>query len=126
MIPGTDALASLPPAHLVGAGGAVGAVCRYGVGEYVDVEGVPLSTFAVNVLGTFALGLVTFLGAGDSVVLFVGTGVCGAFTTFSSFSYETVRLYETGERARAVAYASGTLLAAGLALALAWGVSILV
>jgi CrcB protein len=74
----------------------------------------------VNVVGSFALALVTFLGASSEVALLVGTGACGSFTTFSSFSFETVRLWETGERARAAVNAAGNLAAAGLAIGAAW------
>lgn len=77
---------------LVGLGGAFGASARYGVGVVVRSETrIPLSTLVVNVFGSFVLGLVAF-GAGESSQAFalVGTGACGAFTTFSSFSFETV------------------------------------
>ncbi|MFW6458562.1 MAG: fluoride efflux transporter FluC [Halodesulfurarchaeum sp.] len=50
----------------------------------------------MNTAGSFLLGLVTFLGMGNDLVLFFGTDVAGPFTTFSSFSVETVRLWEPG------------------------------
>ncbi|PSP77130.1 chromosome condensation protein CrcB [Halobacteriales archaeon QS_1_68_20] len=108
------------PAHLVGAGGALGALLRHLVAEFVDREAFPLGTVAVNVLGTFALGLVTFAGAGEGTLLLVGIGACGSFTTFSSFSVDAVRLWEDGERTKAIGYAVGTLVAAGVALGAAW------
>lgn len=98
----------------------LGAVLRYLVGEYVDVEGFPLGTLTVNVAGSFVLGLVTFLGAGEDVLLFVGTGACGSFTTFSSFSFDTVRLWETGGRVRSIVYATVNLVGALAAIGLAW------
>jgi len=107
------------PAYLVGAGGVLGALARTLVGEYVVLDGVPASTFAVNVLGTFLLAALTLSHAGNDLALFLGTGFCGSFTTFSSFSVETVRLWETGEYGRAAANALGTLAAAGVAVALA-------
>ena len=116
-------MVTVDPAQLVGAGGVVGALLRHAVTRRIDVEQFPTGVFAVNVLGSFALGLVTFAGAGNDVALFVGTGACGSFTTFSSFSFETVRLWETGARTRAVLHAGGTLVAAGVALSLAWGVA---
>ncbi len=119
-------MVSIDPAQLVGTGGAVGALLRHYVGRLVDVEEFPVSTFSVNVIGSFVLGLVTFLGAlhviDGNVALFVGTGACGSFTTFSSFSFETVRLWETGERLRATVNAGGNLVGAGVAIGLAWGV----
>lgn len=114
------------PAHLVGVGGALGAVARYLVGLLVESTGhgegaFPVATFTVNVLGTFLLGVLTFSAADSDVMLLLGVGACGAFTTFSSFSFDVVRAWETGHRRMAVGYAVGTLLAAGTALGAAWG-----
>lgn len=111
-------MVALDPALVVGAGGAIGAVVRHLVGAAVDGESFPVGTLAVNVGGSFVLALVTFGGLEGKAALLLGTGVCGSFTTFSSFSFETVRLYETGERVRAAANALGTLLACLLAVAL--------
>ena len=108
------------PAHIVGAGGAIGALLRHFVSKAVDVETYPLGTFTVNVLGTFVLGVLTFAGMDNELVLFVGVGAMGSFTTFSSFAFETVRLWETGERLRSATHAIGTLVASGIALGLAW------
>ena len=107
------------PTYLVGIGGAIGAVCRYLVGEAVPESVVPLGTLSVNVLGSFVLAFVTFVGAGDDVLLLVGTGACGSFTTFSSFSVATVELWEEGNRELSVAYAAANLLGALLAIGLA-------
>lgn len=106
-------------AYLVGTGGAIGAVLRYLVGQFVARQEFPLATLTVNVLGTFLLGFVTFSGASDGVLLFVGTGVCGSFTTYSSFSFETVRLWEGGHRTRAVLNAAVNLVLCLAALAAA-------
>ena len=108
------ALAGVAPAVLVGLGGAVGAVLRHVVGVALDSDRFPYGTLAVNVAGSAVLAGVTLAGAGEPVLLLVGTGVCGAFTTFSSFAFETVRMWETGARWRAALNA-----AANLALALA-------
>ncbi|MFB6178127.1 MAG: fluoride efflux transporter CrcB [Halorientalis sp.] len=116
-------MVSLDPAHIVGTGGAIGALLRTFVSQRVDIEEFPSGTFAVNIIGSFALGLVTFLNLGNSTALLLGTGACGSFTTFSSFSFETVRLWETGERLRATVNALGNLAGAGIAIALAWGVA---
>jgi fluoride exporter len=116
----------IEPAHLVGTGGAIGALLRHGLSVRVAREDFPLGTLSVNVIGSFLLGLLTFAGIGGDPLLFLGTGLCGSFTTFSSFSVDTVRLYETGKRRRAVANALGNLLGAGLALGLAWALVALV
>jgi CrcB protein len=110
------------PAQFVGVGGALGALCRYGVGQRIDTERVPVSTFTVNVVGSFLLGLVAFSGADESVLLFTGVGFCGAFTTFSSFAVGTVQLWENGHTRLAAAYALGTVVASTLAVAAAWAV----
>ncbi|MFC7130770.1 fluoride efflux transporter CrcB [Haloferax chudinovii] len=119
-------MVELDPAHIVGTGGALGALLRTFVSQQVDIEEFPLGTITVNVIGSFALGLFTFVSLNNSLMLLLGTGACGSFTTFSSFSFETVRLWETGERSRATVNAVGNLIGAGLALGLAWGVAQLV
>ncbi|MFD1565537.1 fluoride efflux transporter CrcB [Haloarchaeobius amylolyticus] len=114
------------PAHVVGTGGAIGAILRYWVGQRVSSRvpnsQFPLSTFVVNVVGSFVLGFVVLAGAGESTLQLVGTGICGSFTTFSSFSVETVRLYERGDRGRAVGNAVANLVCSLAAIGLAWGV----
>ena len=101
------------PAYLVGTGGAIGAVLRYLLANLVvrfgDPTPLPLSTLIVN-----------FGGFGDETMLFVGVGVCGAFTTYSSFSVQTVRLWEDGRPGYAVGNALGNLALSGLAVGLAW------
>ena len=108
------------PTALVGVGGALGAVLRYAVQSRLPSETFPTGTLAVNVIGSFVLTLVTVAGSGDTTVLLVGVGACGAFTTFSSFSFETVRLVETGHRWQATAYAAGSLVCSLVAAGLAW------
>jgi CrcB protein len=111
----------LEPAHLVGTGGALGALLRQYVSSRVDGSELPLGTGIVNIGGTFLLGFVTFLGMESEWLLLLGTGVAGSFTTFASFSVETIRLWDTGERFRAVGNAVGTFVGAILALGVAWG-----
>lgn len=111
------------PAYLVGAGASVGALLRYATNQYVGVatagRSFPYGTFTVNVIGSFVLGLVTFLGADQTVLLAVGTGACGSYTTFSSFSVDTVQLWEGGYRLLATWYAAANLLGslAGIGIA---------
>lgn len=108
-------------ALLVVAGGAVGAPARYLVDLFVQSRhrfGLPLGTLAANVAGSFLLGLLASLSAhGDLaswVLTLAGTGFCGALTTFSTFSFETLRLVESG-RARAAVGNVVLSLGAGLA-----------
>jgi CrcB protein len=109
-----------PGFALVGLGGAAGAVLRYAVGEVVPAGRYRLGTVTVNVVGTFVLGVLSLLSVGDGAALALGTGACGAFTTFSSFSVDAVELWEQEGAWTAGGYAAGTLLAAAVALGLAW------
>lgn len=104
---------------LVGVGGAIGAVCRYLVGIAIGAGEFPIETLTVNVVGSFTIALVTFAGAGRDMVLIIGVGACGAFTTFSSFSVDTVRLREDGRSILAGGYALANVLLATEAVALA-------
>ncbi|MFC7222828.1 fluoride efflux transporter CrcB [Halalkalicoccus sp. GCM10025322] len=107
-------------AALVATGGALGATSRYLVGTLVQPvsESFPVATLTVNVLGSFVLGLVTFLGAGSEIGLFVGIGACGSFTTFSSFSVDAVRLWEGGRPVLAAVHAlTNLVLATGAVVA---------
>nr|WP_202526943.1 fluoride efflux transporter CrcB [Streptomyces sp. SID5770] len=95
---------------MVAAGGAVGAPLRYLTDRAVQARHdtvFPWGTFTVNVVGSLILGLLTGAAlsgaAGHTVQLLLGTGLCGALTTYSTFSYETLRLAETGARFFAVA-----------------------
>lgn len=110
---------------LVALGAAVGAPLRYATDLLVRsrVGGrFPWGTFTVNVAGSFVLGLVLGAGASPTVTALVGTGFCGALTTYSTFGWETVRLGADGHRRLAAINAVGSALAclaaAGLGLAL--------
>ncbi|MCX4686536.1 fluoride efflux transporter CrcB [Kitasatospora purpeofusca] len=120
---------------LVVLGATVGAPLRYLTDRAVQSRHdsvFPWGTFAVNVVGCLVLGLVTgavAAGAASSQVqLLLGTGLCGALTTYSTFSYETLRLVEGGAGRYALANVLGSIVAglaavyagAGLAGAL-WG-----
>ncbi|MFE1955101.1 fluoride efflux transporter CrcB [Streptomyces sp. NPDC059524] len=108
---------------LVIAGAMVGAPLRYLTDRTVQTRHdsvFPWGTFAVNVTGSLVLGLVTgavAAGAASSQVqLLLGTGLCGALSTYSTFSYETLRLAETGARFYAAVNVLGSI-AAGLGAA---------
>jgi CrcB protein len=109
---------------LVLAGGAVGAPLRYLTDRLVQWRhdsGFPWGTFVVNTVGSLVLGLVVGAAASPTVTGLVGTGFCGALTTYSTFGYETVMLSGTGARLFAVLNALGSVAAglgaAGLGLA---------
>jgi fluoride exporter len=84
---------------LVLLGAAVGAPLRYLTDRAVQVRHdtvFPWGTFTINMVGSFVLGGLTGFGSAlpGGALMLLGTGVCGAYTTFSTFSFETVRLLE--------------------------------
>lgn len=108
---------------LVIAGAVVGAPLRYLTDRTVQSRHdsvFPWGTFTVNVAGSVILGLVAGAvsegAASPHVQLLLGTGLCGALTTYSTFSYETLRLAEDGARFYAAANVAGSI-AAGLGAA---------
>ncbi|BCJ65514.1 fluoride efflux transporter FluC [Polymorphospora rubra] len=111
---------------LVLAGGALGAVCRFLVDAAVTSRlpaGRPWGTFVVNVAGSALLGLAAGAGSGlpGWIGPLVGTGFCGALTTYSAFAYETVGLAaDRHSRRRAAGYVVATLVVGLGAAALGW------
>jgi CrcB protein len=115
---------------LVALGAALGAPARFLTDRWVQSRHdsvFPWGTFTVNAVGSFILGVVlggaAAGGVPDPVVDAVGTGFCGALTTYSTFSYETVRLVEDGSTLYAVLNALGSLAVGLLAAAAGVGVA---
>ncbi len=107
---------------IVGFGGAVGAICRYLI-TLLPVHpenGFPIKTFMINVIGSFIIGLVAALAARNAMspkaVLFLKVGICGGFTTFSSFALETEGLLEKGSTGIAMLYIILSLVCGVLAV----------
>lgn len=100
-------------ALLVALGAAVGAPARYLSGHHLDGRW-PLGTLLVNVTGSFLLGLFTALSLSGETLALLGTGFCGALTTYSALA---VRSVELGPR-RGTAYALGTVALALAAVSL--------
>lgn len=109
----------------VGAGGFVGAVLRYLVSMIpLDKTGAFPNTLLINILGAFAIGAITALGAKTAgldprLTLLLKTGICGGFTTFSTFALETAGLMQSGRIGASAAYMllSVTLSVAAVLLA---------
>jgi CrcB protein len=118
---------------VVAAGGLVGAPSRYlldrAISSRIESD-LPWGTFAINVSGSLLLGVLTGLALGKHLPLidkdFLGTGFCGAYTTFSTFTFETIRLLEDGRILDALANVVVSVAvglgaaAAGLAIGLAF------
>jgi CrcB protein len=104
-------------------GGAVGAPMRYltdvAVQRLHDAV-FPWGTWTVNVVGCLVLGVVAGASTPGWVLSIVGTGFCGALTTFSTFGFETVRLVEDDDHAAAVWNVLGSLAAGLAAVAVGW------
>lgn len=118
---------SLAVVLLLIAAGGLGAVCRFvvdGVVRSRSGAAFPIGTLVINISGSLVLGLVTGLTVAqllpDAVRLVVGTGFLGGYTTFSTASFETVRLVQERRLPAALLYGLGTLVAttavAGLGL----------
>jgi fluoride exporter len=106
---------------LVALGGAVGSVLRY---LMVAAIGAPWGTAAVNVLGSFLIGLLFVgLGARDGWQLFLMTGLLGGFTTFSAFSLDALKLMDTGAPIQAAIYVLGSVSLSLAAVALGMAIA---
>lgn len=102
----------------VAAGGALGSLLRYGAGLLVQQ---PWTTLAVNLVGSFLIGLgALYFAHGENPLLrlLVITGILGGFTTFSAFSLDSLMLLQQGEWGRALLYVGGNTLGGLLACAL--------
>lgn len=97
---------------LVGLGGAAGAMLRYGV--TLACQAVQwssnLAAFLVNIIGSFAMGWLVSACPQASWLLLATTGLCGGFTTFSTFSLQSVTLLQQGRYAPAALYILGTVV----------------
>ncbi len=89
---------------LVFVGGGLGSVLRFIIGKYLNntVTGIPYGTFAANILGCLVIGIIFGLALKNNTfsqnqVLFLATGFCGGFTTFSAFAYENHLFLKSGD-----------------------------
>lgn len=89
---------------LVFVGGGFGSVLRFIIGKYLNdsSNGIPYGTFAVNILGSLLIGIILGLAVknntlSENQILFLATGFCGGFTTFSTFAYENHLFLKSGD-----------------------------
>lgn len=101
----------------VGLGGFVGAVCRYliGLAPLKEVTVFPIKTFIINIVGCIVIGLITVAATRNNnmnpyMLLFLKVGVCGGFTTFSTFALESAELMKNGNPLIALAYMLGSVV----------------
>jgi fluoride exporter len=114
----------------VAVGGALGSVARFWLaGAMTALTGprFPWGTLLINVLGSFVIGLVAGItltparvGMHPDIRIFLMTGVCGGFTTFSAFSLQTLELLQTGDVVPAFGYAIGSVVLCVVATYCGW------
>jgi CrcB protein len=114
----------------VAVGGALGSVARFwlaGVMALMTGPRFPWGTLLINVLGSFIIGLVAGftltpvrVAMHPDIRIFLMTGVCGGFTTFSAFSLQTLELLQNGEIVPALGYAIGSVLLCVVATYCGW------
>ncbi|MCQ2199371.1 MAG: fluoride efflux transporter CrcB [Paludibacteraceae bacterium] len=85
----------------VGIGGALGAMSRYSLSLFIPSDKFPYATLAANVLGCLVIGVLASWGVrtnlSSNATMLLKTGFCGGFTTFSTFSLETMKYFQTGD-----------------------------
>lgn len=100
---------------LIGIGGAIGSLLRFFFSQMIKSGSFPLATFTINIIGSFLIGIIIALSIkhiefSSPWKLFLATGVCGGFTTFSSFSIENLQLIQQGKWMTSVFYIAGSIL----------------
>jgi fluoride exporter len=94
---------------LVGLGGGIGAMLRYFFSSIIKHNTFPYNTLLINIAGSLLIGIVFGLseksnGISEQVKLFIATGICGGFTTFSAFSVENMQMIKEGDYVTAGVY----------------------
>lgn len=106
---------------LVAAGSLAGALLRFGVYTWLPTRGFPWATLLVNLAGSFAVGALMLPGPVDhSLRLWLAVGFLASFTTLSTYSFETVELWRTGQRLWAVASATANAVGGPLMAFAGW------
>jgi CrcB protein len=111
---------------LIAVAGATGALARYGIGLALGVRSFPWTTLGINIVGSFLLGFLLQRAPGrlsDDVRIALGVGLLGAFTTFSTFSNETVAMVRDGRAGGALVYVSASVIGGLLAAVIGYRVA---
>lgn len=116
---------------VIAVGGALGALSRYSLGLWISNkwnQGFPLHTFIINVMGAFLLGFINILLVERYAInpiwrLGIGVGFLGAFTTFSTFGFETITLIQEGSLYTAMSYTLLSVLIGFAAVAIGIGLA---
>lgn len=112
---------------LVGLGGMIGSVLRYLTSHFIRHESFPYATFVVNIAGSLLIGAIMGIAAKQEGFgnwrLFLATGICGGFTTFSAFAWENIQLLNQERYGSFVAYTGGTLVLGFGAVALGYWIT---
>ena len=97
---------------LVAFGGFIGAGMRYLCSQISIFKSIsfPIATLIINFVGSFLIGIISSISPGSKFNLFFRVGVCGGFTTFSTFSLETFDMIESGKIPLAIIYSSSSVL----------------
>ncbi len=109
---------------LIGLGGFIGSVARYLVSKLNltwHFYNIPMGTLVVNIVGSLLIGLISGLlvhhiASSENLKLFLITGICGGFTTFSAFTFENLQLIQSGHNTAAVIYIAISIVVGILAV----------
>ncbi|MBR9914276.1 MAG: fluoride efflux transporter CrcB [Algicola sp.] len=108
---------------LVFLGGGIGSVLRFSLGKWLNnsENGIPYGTFAANIIGSLLIGIILGLAAknntlSDNQTLFLATGFCGGFTTFSTFAYENHVFLKSGDFGTFAVYTIASFIVGFLAV----------
>ena len=105
---------------LIAAAGAAGVLARYGIAQAFGAAAGPWSVLGINVVGSFAIGMLAGAGASEDARAIVGVGFLGGFTTFSTFSLDVFADLEDGRIARALTYVAASVVLGVAAAAAGW------
>ncbi|MHC6180097.1 fluoride efflux transporter CrcB [Clostridium sp. JNZ X4-2] len=98
---------------LVGTGGILGSIARYGIGKAILTHSnsrFPIGTFIINITGAIMLGALTSAQIDTNIYSFLGDGFLGAYTTFSTFMYEGFNLFKDNEKLNAFMYILSSII----------------